>query len=142
MDDADFMGGDHALDDLPRQRHDVAHRDLGAPAHHRQQRLALDERHRQVPEAVDLADVVDADDIAMGDLPRELRLTLETTLEVVAGAGVGAFAERDGLDGDGDAELVVPGLVDGAHAAAAEHTEDRVAGQASARSMFHRVRWQ
>ena len=52
------------------------------------QRLALDERHRQVLDAVDLAEVVDADDVLVGDLAGQHQLALEALLELLCDGGV------------------------------------------------------
>ena len=48
----------------------------------RRELLALDERHRDEFDAVDFADVMDADDIPVGDLSREQQLLLEAPLQI------------------------------------------------------------
>ncbi len=128
MDHANFMSGHQAVDDLPREGHRIRDGQRADAPDHCGQRLALDERHRQVLQAVEIADIVNADDVAVGDLAGELRFALEAALHVAARAGVGAFGKGNGLDGDVDAELVVPRLVDRAHAAKAEHADNGVAG--------------
>ena len=44
---------------------------------------AVHERHRDVLDAVDLAEVVNADDVGVRDLPREHELALEPALELL-----------------------------------------------------------
>ncbi len=56
------------------------------------------------------------------------QLALEAAHLVAARVLVAAVAGQNRLDGDRHAEVVVVGLVDGAHAAAPEHLEDGVAG--------------
>ena len=52
---------------------------------------------------------------------------LKRCLEILRGGRVRLRAGADHLDRHGDAELVIEGLVDGAHAAGAEQLQDRVA---------------
>ena len=91
------------------------------------QRLALDERHRQVLDAFDLAEVVNADDVLVRDLARQHELALEAGFELLRHRLVGLRAGPNHLDRHRDAELVIERLIDGAHAADAEQLEDRVA---------------
>ncbi len=94
---------------------------------HLRQRLAFHERHRQVLDAVDLAEVVDADDVLVGDLARQHELALEALLELLRRGRVRLRGRTDHLDRHRDAELVIERLIDGAHAAGAEQLQDRVA---------------
>ena len=55
---------------------------------------ALDVRHRDVLDAVDLADVVNADDVLVGDLAGEQQLALEPSLESSAGGRVRCASGR------------------------------------------------
>ena len=48
---------------------------------------ALDVRHRDVRDAVDLAEIVDADDVLVRDLAREQQLALEPALECLRRLG-------------------------------------------------------
>ena len=91
------------------------------------ERLTLDERHRQVLDAADLPQVVDADHVAVGDLPRQEQLPLEPPLDVAGRDGVRHHLRTDDLQRDGHAELLVPGVIHDAHAAGAEHAQDLVA---------------
>ena len=47
--------------------------------------VALDERHRDVLDALDLAEVVDAHDVLVRDLPRQQQFLLESPLDVARG---------------------------------------------------------
>ena len=104
-----------------------AQRQRARAAQQLRQRLAFDERHRQVLDAVDLAEVVNADDVLVGDLAREHQLALEALLELFRGGGVRLRRRTDHLDRHRHAQLVIERLVDGAHAAGAEQLQDRVA---------------
>ena len=103
------------------------HRQLALALEDGGQVLALEERHRDVLEAVDLADVVDADDVLVRDLAGEQQLLLEPLLEHAGGQRIGGHFGTDGLQRHRDAELGVPGLVDGAHAARAQQLDDVIA---------------
>jgi hypothetical protein len=83
--------------------------------------------HRQVERAVDLAQVVDADDVGMGDLARELQLALEPVFELAKFRLLGARVDANQLQRDRRAEGLIPGLINGRHAAGAEHADDGVA---------------
>ena len=127
VDDALLVRGGEALRDLLRDLDRARERQRAGRAQHLRQRLALDERHRQVLDAVDLAEVVNADDVLVGDLAREHELALEALLELLRGGRIRLRGRADHLDRDRDAELVIERLVDGAHAAGAEQLDDRVA---------------
>ena len=73
------------------------------------------------------ANVVNADDVLVGDLAGEHELALEAQLEIARGGGIRLRPGANHLDGHRDAELVIERLVDGAHAAGAEQPDDRVA---------------
>ena len=85
---------------------------------------AVDVRHRDVLDAVDLAEVVDADDVLVRDLAREQQLALEAALDLLRGVAVAHRFGPDDLQRDDDVELGVPGLIHGAHAADAEQPHD------------------
>ena len=107
--------------------HHPRHRQLALALQDGRQVLAVDERHRDVLEAVDLADVVDADDVLVRDLAGEQQLLLEPLLEHPGGLRVGGHFGADGLERHRNAELGVPGLVHGAHAARAQQLDDVIA---------------
>ncbi len=101
--------------------------ELLPPPNDGRQLLALDERHRDELDAVDLAEVVDADHVPVGHLPRQQQLLLEAALQHRGRARLGRHLGPDDFERDDDAELGVPRLVDRAHAAAAQETNDVVA---------------
>ena len=75
--DALLVRGGQALRDLLRDLDHALERQRACLAQHLRQRLAFDERHRQVLDAVDLAEVVNADDVLVRDLARQHELALE-----------------------------------------------------------------
>ena len=85
MHDAGVVRGLQARGDLPGERHDLRDRQA-LLAQDRRQVAALDVRHRDVLDAVDLAEVVNADDVLVRDLTREEQLLLEAPLDVLRGA--------------------------------------------------------
>ncbi len=87
----------------------------------------LDVRHRDVLDAVDLAEVVNADDVPVSDLPGEQQLALEPLLDLPRGGRVRHGLRADDLDRNRDFQLLVPRLVDRSHAASAEQADDVVA---------------
>ena len=82
--------------------------------------LQLEER-----QALDFADGIDLDDVPMLQLGDRLGLAQESG----DGLGPGMSAGQDHLDGAGAIEADLPGLIDDAHAAAAQLTEDLIAGE-------------
>ena len=68
---ARFVRGGQPRRDAPGKRQRARHRQSSLTTDPRRQALALDERHRQVLDAVDLAKIVDADDVPVSHLPRE-----------------------------------------------------------------------
>ena len=99
-----------------------------ALAQHRLQVGALDEAHRDVQLPVDLARVVDRDDVRMLDRGRQPRLAQEALAERhVVGELRGEQLQRDVA-----VEREVVGAVDDAHAAAADQRLDPIAGELGA----------
>ena len=84
---------------------------------------ALDVLHRDVAHAAVLAVLVDAADVAVRDLARELDLVAEALRHLARVRELGA----QHLDRHGLVEHAVVGLVDHAHAALAERAQDLVA---------------
>ena len=89
----------------------------------RRQVLAVDVLHRQEVLPVDLADVVDAADVRMRELPRDA----DFGEEALAADRIARQRARQELQRDRLSELEVVGAVDLAHAAAAEQADDAVA---------------
>src|SRR5215203_5785649 len=127
MDDAGLMrrlqtGGDLAAK-LQRGRH------VETPefAQHMREIGAVDERHRQILDAVDLAEIVNADDVAMRDLARQQELLLEPALDFVRGRAVAPGVDFDYFQRDRHIELAVVRFVDGPHAAHSKKAKNLVA---------------
>lgn len=108
-----FAGGEVLVDDLAPVR--------AFPA---RERGAVDELHRDEQRAVVDADVVDLDDVRVGEASQRLRLA-----ERPLARFVGAVGQRPAyhLDGDVAVELRIAGAKDLAHAACAEPGDDPVA---------------
>ncbi len=122
VDDAEGVGRAervrHLVGDLQR----VVHRQHGLARDAVAQRLARDERHHVVEEAVRLAGIEQAEDVRMVELGGELDLSLEPL-----GAHRGRQLGVQHLDGD---VALVPEVVreeDGGHAAGAQLALDAVA---------------
>ena len=103
-----------------------ADRQLAVAPQHRRQVVALDVRHRDVLDAVDLAEVVNADDVLVRDLAGEQQLVLEALFRRRQ-RDAAPPVRANHLQRDRDAQLRVPGLVDRAHAADAEDPDDVIA---------------
>src|SRR2546427_945509 len=95
---------------------------------HRREIGALDVWHRDVLHAFDVAEIVNADDVLVRDLAREQQLLLELPLDLRRRVRVDGGVGADQLQGDRDAELRVPGVVDRAHAADPEQPDDVITG--------------
>ena len=115
--------GDHRARDLQG----ALNRELAFALEQGRKVLALDVRHRDVLDALHLAEVVDAHHVAVRDLPREEELLLEAALERLRRRRVRAGFRPDDLYGDHDAELGIPRLIHCAHAAEAKQSDDVVA---------------
>ena len=85
---------------------------------------ALDVRHRDVLDAADVAEIVNADDVPVRDLPREQQLALETALDFGRRLWIGHHLRANDLEGNRHRKLRIPGLIDGAHAADAQQPDD------------------
>ena len=126
MDDAGVVRGLQTGGDLPGERHHSRDRQALVAQDGRQVR-PLDVRHRDVLDAVDLAEVVNADDVLVGDLAREEQFLLEASLDILRRGRVPGHFRPDHLEGDRDFQFLVIGLIDSAHAADAELTQDVIA---------------
>ena len=85
---------------------------------------ALDQLHREVRPAVHLAGVVDLHDVGVMQRGNRLRLAQESF--PLRRQGIGAGQQH--FQGDGSLQPQMPGPVDDAHAAVAEHGLHPVAG--------------
>ena len=86
------------------------------------QRAPFDELEREVGISVGLVDLIDLDDVRMPKLADRLGLRLEASEFSPAGV----LGRQDHLEGGEPADAAMPGLVDDAHAAAAQDFEDVV----------------
>ena len=128
MDDAGLVRLDEPGDDGARDAQHPRHRQLAVALQNRREVGAIDVRHRDVLDAVDLAEVVNADDVLVRHLTREQQLALEAPLDFRSRRRIRHHLRTDHFDRDGNAQLRVPGLVHRAHAADAEQTNDVIAG--------------
>ncbi len=92
------------------------------------QTAAVDELEGEEGQAVLLADLVDLHDVGMLQAGHRLGLGLEAG----QGVGAGVVGGEHHFEGDHTAQAGVAGLVDDAHAAAPQLTEDLVTGNAEA----------
>ena len=88
---------------------------------------AVHVRHRDVFDAADLAEIVDADDVTVRDLPGEQQLALEAALDIGGGHRIGHHLGANHFDGDGHRQFLVPRLIHRTHAAHAEEPDDVIA---------------
>ena len=122
MDNSQPVGFRKAVADLSGDRQGPGR---GKRTHHLDDALeivARDELHGDVIDPLAVPQVEDATDVLMGDPPGQLELIAEALDHLLVGAERGP----EDLEGDGLADLSVQGLVDPAHAAAAELIEDPV----------------
>jgi hypothetical protein len=122
VDHALAVGVVHGLGQLPHEHGGVAGR-LRRTGDLLVQAAAVDVFQREVGAAVVLADLVDVDDVGVLELGGGLGLAAEAGPVVF----VGVLAGADHLQGDRPLQAALPGQVDHAHAAAAEHAQDVVA---------------
>ena len=97
MDDAGVVRGLEAGRHLTRDGHHRGHRQAAGLPQHRGEVVAFDERHRDVLDAVDLAHVVDAHDVAMRHLAGQQQLLLEPPFDVARGRRVLGHLGADDL---------------------------------------------
>ena len=127
VNDAGLVRRLQAGSDLPDDRHHLRDRQLRRVAQNGRQVGAFDVRHRDVLDAVDLSEVVDADDVLVRDLPGQQQFLLEATLDVLRRFRVVRSLRANDLQRHGDVQFGVPGLIHGAHPADAQLPENRVA---------------
>src|ERR1051326_1218654 len=92
----------------------------GSPFQALGQSFALKELHAQVGKAGVLSQIVDAADIAMAYPPRDLHFPMKTFQQ----AGIGAKLGSDDLDRDSLVQFPVQSLIDLAHTAPADASND------------------
>ena len=124
MHDAGFVRGHETGNDLAGDVHRARNRQLSFTRDQPGQIAAVDVRHRDVLDAVDLAEIVNANDVLVRDVPGEQQLALEAALEIARGGGVLQRFGTNHLDRDDDGELFVPGLEHRAHAALTQRANE------------------
>src|SRR5438105_769260 len=127
VDDPRDVGGHESRYDRACERHDRGNGQLAVVFQTGREVDAVDVRHRDVLDSIDLAEVVNADDVLVRDLPGEHQFALEAALDVGARGRIGHDLGTDHFDRDRDAKLRVPRVIDGAHAADAEEPDDVIA---------------
>src|ERR1044071_1642024 len=122
MQDAVVMRGGQSRANLPCDfDRFVARQTTNAPQQ-RRQILAIDELHRKKVPAIDLADVIDAADIRMRDLPSDADFVVKARQRSpIEGDRVRQELERDNLF-----EFEILSLIDFAHPAATHQTDDAI----------------
>ena len=125
--DAGLVRGGQSRGDVLREDQRLRRRQLAAIAQQVGEVLPLDVRHRDVLDAVDLPEVVDPHDVLVRDLPGQQQLALEAPLDLPRDLRIPVDFGADDLQRDGDAELGVPGLVNDAHAAGPELSQNAIA---------------
>ena len=126
MHDADFVRSLEPGGNLPGNDQRSRNSELSSFSQHRRQVPPLDVRHRDVLDAVDLTQIVNPNDVLVCNLPGQQQLALEPPLDIEAGRSDRTELRPNHFERNSDAELVVPGLVHGAHAADAERPDDVV----------------
>jgi hypothetical protein len=123
VDEAVGVGGVQGGGDLSADRDGACRLGLALRPQQRLQVGAVDVAHHQVQLRVDLARVVDRDDVRVLERRRRLRLRQEARPEVL----VPRELRDDQLEGHGPLQAAVVGAVDDAHPAAADKLLEPVA---------------
>jgi hypothetical protein len=134
VDDADGVGGGEALTGLQEHGEDLAPL-AGAEPGPLAEAEAGDQFHGEEHGVAELVDLVDVDDVGVGEAGHRLGLAEHAVLALAVVAG--AMAAAHDLDGDAAGELGVLGLVDDAHAALAELAEDLEAADVRGQRLEH-----
>ena len=127
VDHAHLVGGAKAVGHLPCDRDGLGEGKASVLGQKPREVVSLDVGHGEVLDAVDVAEVVDADHVGVSDLPGEKELALEAPFQVFGYGRVLVGLGPDHLEGHGHPELGVPGLINGAHAPRAQQADDVVA---------------
>ena len=80
--DARLVRGGESFGDVPREAQGARKRQLSVAPQYRRQIVAFDVRHRDVLDAIDLAEVMNADDVLVRDLAPEEQLVLEAFFDL------------------------------------------------------------
>ncbi len=128
MHDAGFMRGHQAGCHITDDPKSGADRELAFLLQHGREIRPLEIRHRDVLDAVDFPEVVNADDVLVGDLAREDQFLLEPPLHFARGSRIARRFRANHFQCDVLPQLGVPDVIDGAHAADTQHSDGMVAG--------------
>ncbi len=116
MDDSLLVCGRKALAHLAENREDPGDREAAFALDEAREVVPVHELHREEPDALDLAEVVDPEHVPVRDAARELDLPPEA----FEGRRVLGDLGADQLEGDVAVQLEVADSVDGPHPPAAE----------------------
>ena len=122
--DAGFMSRDKSGRNLAGERERPRDGEAPLSLENGRQIRAVHIRHRDVLDAVNLPEVVDADDVLVGDVARQEQFAFEAAFEIAGDGWIGHRLGADHLDGNDNRQLVVPRLVDGAHSANTQLTDE------------------
>jgi len=128
VDDVLLVGGADRVDDREHQRDRLAgarHEPRRVLRDHAVERLSVDQRHREVVLPLELAHVIDGDDVRVRDLRGRARLH-EEALDLLVGT---VLAAGEDLEGDDAVQLRVDRPVDDPHPPLAELSEELVLGE-------------
>ncbi len=125
--DAGLVRGRQSRTHLLHDRERPIDRQPAVAPHDRRQVRSLHERHRDVFDAVELAEIVNPNDVLVRDTAGEEQLALEAFLDELRLQGVHRSERPNHFHGHGDFERLVPGLIDRAHPADAEELDDVIA---------------
>ena len=109
---------------MPGDLQRALHRQLALGGEKLMQVLSLDIRHGDELHSGGLAQVVNAQDVLVGNFAGQQQFLLEALLH----RGVQRQAGTDQLERHGSVQFLVPGLVNRAHAALSKHAVDAIAG--------------
>src|SRR5918994_7820107 len=111
MNDGRPVRADQTGDDAACDAQRAGERELLLAIEGRREIRSLDEGHRDVFDTLDLAEIVNADDVWMRDLPREQQLALEPALDLLRARRVGGDLGTNHFDRDVDAQFRIPRLI-------------------------------
>ncbi len=107
--DADFVCGAEPGRYLAGERQGSRDGELSGACEEHRQILALDVRHRDIADALGLADVMNPHDVLMRDLAREQELLPETLLCI---SHIASFEWPKDFQRDGETQRAIPRLGD------------------------------
>jgi len=124
MDDANLVRGSQPRRDLLGYGDRARNRNVAFVLEHVGEVLPFNEGHREVLDAIELAEIVNPHDVLVGNLPGEHELPLEASFDLTRRSGIEEDLGPDHLQGNGNPELVIPRLIHDAHASGAKRADD------------------